>query len=573
MDSRERKQAEAFIELWDVVVRYRWPFALSAFAGCALVLAAGLFLPRKYQAEAVFERRTDMVLTEITTAGATRSFQDPRQSLVKEISSDVAIDAAIEAVADELIRSGREFTDFERDALRGQIRRGLTVSFDVASDPLDRVRVALVTPSALHSQLAVNALVAGYVERTATVMDNRLRESERFFSNEVERVRAQIESTEDRMLGFEVEHGDLIPENPGGVYAMMGELQKGLLEAQQNRDASTLRVQTLKEQLAQTPAQVPVVVRGRNPDLDRLTEKLTKLQDDRVRATVIQKMTAQHPDVQVMDRQIADLTAQLAQTPAEVVTQNSVGENPRYNELSLMLAAAEADAASYAQQVTTLTAQVKQADQQVAALYPVRTAYRGLEREAGQLQRQLHFWEDNLRRVRMSLSAEDGDRGVDLAFTKPAGVVRLPVSPNLAQVVMAALMAGSVAGALRVFIAYRTDQRFSDPEAMARAINVPLVGSVSSILSEPARRAAQIRSWLLGPTQGFAMAAVILALGGALYLELQRPELYDRLTGALRGRTSSAAAAPASAVPNPTTTTPAAMPAASDAATTQAAPE
>ena len=48
---------------------------LSAFAVTLMVLGMSLFLPRKYKSEAMFERRTDMVLSEMTARGATGNFQ------------------------------------------------------------------------------------------------------------------------------------------------------------------------------------------------------------------------------------------------------------------------------------------------------------------------------------------------------------------------------------------------------------------------------------------------------------------------------------------------------------------
>ena len=68
-------------------------FILSTFAVMSGVLLGSFLLPRMYKAEALFERRTDMVLTEIIDQGASKSFQDSqRASLVEEIAGQIAID-------------------------------------------------------------------------------------------------------------------------------------------------------------------------------------------------------------------------------------------------------------------------------------------------------------------------------------------------------------------------------------------------------------------------------------------------------------------------------------------------
>ena len=57
------------LEAWDALVRFKWRFVLATFGVTAVVLAGSFFLPRKYKAEGIFERRTDMVLSEITSRG------------------------------------------------------------------------------------------------------------------------------------------------------------------------------------------------------------------------------------------------------------------------------------------------------------------------------------------------------------------------------------------------------------------------------------------------------------------------------------------------------------------------
>ena len=81
MVSKPDNQAKAILEIWNLLLQYRWRFITPAFLVMAAILAISLILPRKYDAQAIFERRTDMVLAEITSRGAPRTFQDPRQAL------------------------------------------------------------------------------------------------------------------------------------------------------------------------------------------------------------------------------------------------------------------------------------------------------------------------------------------------------------------------------------------------------------------------------------------------------------------------------------------------------------
>ncbi|MGB0767652.1 MAG: hypothetical protein ACPGYV_08065, partial [Phycisphaeraceae bacterium] len=91
MPTNKQEQAKAIYELWDVILQHRWRFVLPAFAVTAVVLFASLFLPRKYEATAYFERRNAPELIEAIRSGASDSYIDPMQALTKEIAGSHAI--------------------------------------------------------------------------------------------------------------------------------------------------------------------------------------------------------------------------------------------------------------------------------------------------------------------------------------------------------------------------------------------------------------------------------------------------------------------------------------------------
>ena len=68
--SRHRNQVRALMDACEVLVRFRWRFIVPAFVVTVVILGVCLVLPRKYKAKAIFERRTDLVMTEIMHRGA-----------------------------------------------------------------------------------------------------------------------------------------------------------------------------------------------------------------------------------------------------------------------------------------------------------------------------------------------------------------------------------------------------------------------------------------------------------------------------------------------------------------------
>jgi hypothetical protein len=86
-----------------------------------------------------------------------------------------------------------------------------------------------------------------------------------------------------------------------------------------------------------------------------------------------------------------------------------------------------------------------------------------------------------------------------------------------------------MAGASSVFLAHRSDESFADADELSEATHLPLLGSVSEIVSERQRRDQRIRNLVIYPLNALAIAGVLLLLVGVLYLSLERPESYELL--------------------------------------------
>jgi len=230
-----------------------------------------------------------------------------------------------------------------------------------------------------------------------------------------------------------------------------------------------------------------------------------------------------------LSQQIESLEAKIASTEKRVITQTRVDLNPQRKQTELQLAEARASTKAYEKLVAQLAEQLKAIDAETAQLFPVRADYIRLERQIAETERQLGLWENQKRRVEMALTAESGDRGIQMSFMAPAGMTQRPISPDLAQVLLFALTMGGVCGALSVFLACRSDNTYAYGSDLAEALSLPLLGSVSEIISRQQRRARRLRKILLWPVQGAAMATVFVAALGIVYLSLMQPDRYQRL--------------------------------------------
>lgn len=528
--SREHKQPQALVDLIEIALRYRWRFVLPAFLAALLVLAGAFFMPRKYKAESSFERRTDAVLSEIMNRGAAMSFQDPRQAVVDEVTGLTAIDALIEA-----IRTRPELAPFRdkvalgRQRLQNEIGRRVNVSFDISSNELDRVRLTYISDNPEFARVVVNTLAQSYIDRTRARLDQRLDQSSAFFRNEVDRNRALIEELQTRKLTYEIEHAELLPDSPGNVQVLLNLAQSNLADLRQRRESAALKVTSLAAAVETTPQTTPSLTTGRNPELVRLETKLRDLENQLALFGGSMKMTEKHPDVIALGQQIEQTRLQIASTQEEVVTQKQINLNPKRAELELMLTNARNEVESIDSQLGAVQRDIARYTQQSDRLFPVRADYAKLGRQLDETQRQLSFWEDNLRRVQMALAAETGNRGIQLDLVKPCEPISRPVSPNLTQVLMAALLLAALAGALSVFFAYQSDETFADGQKLAADCKLPLFGTVSELITHRQQRLRSFKRAVLYPIHASAMAAILLLAVGLVYLHLEKPAVMREL--------------------------------------------
>ena len=215
--------------------------------------------------------------------------------------------------------------------------------------------------------------------------------------------------------------------------------------------------------------------------------------------------------------------------PPEVVSERQFTRNAKHAEIELLLTQATATGEALTRQTAASQSKIAQLNTESKRLFPVRAEYNKMEREIDQALRHLAFWEGNLNRVKMSLTAEDGNRGIQLNFIKPCGALSRPVSPDLTHVVMAALGMALLASAVSVLFAHRTNESFAGGEELAESVGVPLIGAVSEIISKQQRRIKRLRQCVIYPLNLAGMTAVLLVMTATLYLNLKRPETYHRI--------------------------------------------
>jgi uncharacterized protein involved in exopolysaccharide biosynthesis len=543
--TKRLEHSELFGEAKNLLTRYRWR-ALLVSAGVALmVLVTALFLPRKYEAEAIFERRTGLVLDEISSRG---SVMRSLQSIRGTVNASLTGGPAVGRVVDELDLPGTDSNEaapgsgdeLARRELVQHLRRRLRVDVDLASRNQERIRLTLVDSDPDRARTVVNELVRNYIAEVEQRIDKSLDEAAEFFESQRKKHEQRIDDLEVERVQFELKHADLLPGDSAGFVQRIAETEQQLLEAQQAHAAAERRLETLEAEYERQRGEsgtITDVVTRPNPEIDEVKARIDQYRKELEQAVTIRQMTEKHPLVIRLRRKIDELEARKKELPAEVVAERVTKQSEVSEALRTKVAEARSEVRSTESAVAMSRDLLTTLNAANAEVFPVRADYRRLERQIREAQREVDFWDENHRRVRVAQAAEGGQRGVTLDFIKPCGTLRVPSSPDLAQVLFAAVAAAAVAGVLTVLISDRTDQSYTSISEVATDTSLPTFGAIGEIIT---RRRARMRSFVRGfvyPAATVGMLALLMFAGYANYVSLRTPNggepLWERISGKL----------------------------------------
>ncbi|MEO0588032.1 MAG: hypothetical protein AAF078_10365, partial [Planctomycetota bacterium] len=506
-------------------------FIVPAFALSAIALAVSLFVPRVYSSNATFERRHQTVVTEIGGVPTGRTARESRAAVLNEIKNPAAIDRVLESISAELYSGGLVNSPADIAQLRFEIARHSSVVFEFSDSERDVVRVTFKSSHPRTAQLVVQGLVNDYIAAERRHLEARMDQSAGFFHSEVTRQREIIRGLETKMLDFELKHARLLPDSPSNITEALYAARQGVDDALTERNIANARVVSLEQALAAEPTHVETLVNAKNPELERLEgERRTAL--DRINEYVdVLKMRDRHPDLVAARKKLEKVEAAMAAAPREVLAERQTITNAKRAEFELQLTDARATAAALEERGVRLEQRLAELQAESDRVYMIRGQYRSIEREAEEAQRQLAFWEGNLRNAELAKTAEAGNMGVQLNVLQPAARAVLPISPDLGQVIVIALLLGLVGGSLNVLVAHRNNETFLDGEEAAEAVNLPIFGCVNEIVTAQHKRMRHVRNTVIYPMNAAAILLVLASLVGLLYADLRRPDLLDRWLG------------------------------------------
>ncbi len=395
------------------------------------------------------------------------------------------------------------------DGARAAAAAGLQKATTIVTQPNNTIAITVSIGGAGRSNAENAALAPRVLEAMiAQVRDAQVRDGAadaeqniRFLDQQITQVQQRLTATEQAKAGFEARNLGLLP----GAGSPSSRLDAARAELSQI-DTQLIAVNS---QLAATP---PTIVSptlgttGVGVARQQLASAEAELAGMRARG-----LTPQHPDVVALTAQISALRAQAGREGA-AGGGNGTQPNPAYAGLAAQRAA--------------LSQRRGQLSAEMAAINASRIQEPAVSAEYDRLNRDYDVAKDQYDRLvarreqmRLQGAAESNADAVRIQVLDPPSVPTVPSKPNKLLLLIGVLIAGVGGGIASAFALSQMQTTYPTAARLGRASGLPVLGSVTEILTDDLRVARRQR------LRRFAMAGAGL---GAMCLLLLIVEVVQR---------------------------------------------
>ena len=483
----------------------RWLALAVAWGVCVLGWLAVAFFPNSYESEARIFVQLDDALAEQIGIGAgnrRRDIDRVRQTLTsavnlekvvrstqlgEDVTSDRQMEQAIEELSEQIrIRSeGENLFEITAESGRSDLSdaENAALAQDIAQKMIDIFR---------EENMAGGR---GEMRETIGFLDQQLAEREK-----------ELEAAEQRRLAFEAQNPELI----GGASTIAAKLEatrSELRSVEADLAAAQSSLAAIDGQLSSTPQTIAAAgpVGGARAALQQAQAQLAGL---RARG-----LTDSHPDIIAAQRQVDLLRPQ-----AQAQRGSSATSNPAYASLASIRAERVAN-------VTALQARKAALSTEIAQTMANQAQEPGVAAEATRISRDYEVLRDQYDKLlqdreelKLRGQVETERSAIRFDVVDPPTSPRVPAAPNRPLLLAAVLFLGLGAGAGVAFLVSKLKSGFATASALERALDLPVIGTVSVAISD-ARRAIERKRFKQFVAASSALGGLFVVLLGAEFIQ------------------------------------------------------
>lgn len=330
----------------------------------------------------------------------------------------------------------------------------------------------------------VQKMIDIFVEENLSGDRGETTETIKFLNEQLSKREKELQEAEQKRVQFETENMGMLPgigSVSQRVEAARAELQT--IESQLIQSQSSLAA--LNGQLAGTPPTISAPVFGGSSGVG--ASPLAQAQGQLAAARAAGKTDA-HPDIIAIKRQIAAIRSSSGGAGAGG-SRAFTTPNPAYSSLQSMRAEKQASVAALQARKNALQADMAQLSSQQAMEPGVQAEYDRINRDYDVLKAQYDKILEDREQIKLRDQVESETDSVKFRVIDPPSSPRAPAAPNRPLLLAMVLFAGLGGGIGGAFALGQLQTSYPTANKLEKASGLPVIGSVSQILTSVQREA------------------------------------------------------------------------------------
>jgi polysaccharide chain length determinant protein (PEP-CTERM system associated) len=475
-------------QLW----RYKWLSIGVAWLVCAVGWPVVSLLPPKYESSARVYVSADQYLTPLLRGLATEI--DPRRQvefLQRTLLSRPNLEQVIHLSDLDLSPHGR-LSEREREERLVQVAKDVTLA---AQGP-NLVQITYRNSDPTIARNVVQALLTVFAETTTGGNRREMENARRFIDQQIESYATQLRAAEQRRAAFHEEHMQLLPGADGAASqlesgrAAMARLRLEVEDARARRNSVRTELDATPPFLSVDSNAPQVIIAGRP------VGARARLEEARARMGELSlRFTSAHPDMVALRRQIAMLEEQAAREPANAMTgpdRKAQIANPVYDKVKLSLVDSEMTLASAQRRLMQAETEQAALEERARALPGLRAQAQDLDRDYVVKKRNYDELLARREQARIAEAADTTAEKIQFRIIDPPQVPVVPSAPNQPLLLSGVLVAAIGAAVALPFALFQFDRSYTTVTGL-RALGVPVLGSISHLVSPAGQRRERIQ--------------------------------------------------------------------------------
>ncbi len=487
--------------------RRRWYGIATMWAVCLLGWGIVAAIPDTYEATARIYVDTNEALKEYVENGQSNNVAKQVDIVKRTLINHANLERVIRRTDLDLTASNESDTEklidqlAENISLKNQGEDLFTISYKSGA------RRLTTQENANLAKRVVQNLINIFVEDNMGGKRDTLNGVIRFLDERLNDLKGQLEQYEKAKADFERANKGFLdgPDNYqtrlAAARTEIGQLEQRLTELRSSRSA-------LSVQLGSIPATIPGstfvfqqaggTTGGYREDPNSTAGRIEVMQRQ-LTENFAKGLTENHPDVVTIKSQISQLQKQLElekrSAPKKAAAESAATQsNPVYVQTKMQLIQKDTDLHATEARYQQLRGEISNLDGKTETMPSTAAEKSKVDRDYEVTR---HSYDEMLQKrekAKQALAAETGAEPFHIRIIDAPEVPLKPVAPNRPLLLSGVIIAGLILGIAASFILSQIHTTYLNVSKLRDGLNIPVLGSVSAILTEQQRN--QTRMWL-----------------------------------------------------------------------------